>query len=55
MNNDNKIVISGTGRFCTTFLMILFTYLKLTTGFSPTNFHKGITKNCNSGLENINL
>lgn len=46
----NKILITGTGRCGTTFLMILFTYLKLDTGFTVDNYKKFIGKG-NSGLE----
>jgi hypothetical protein len=47
---QNKILITGTGRCGTTFLMILFTYLKLDTGFTIDNYEKFID-NGNSGLE----
>ena len=47
---QNKILITGTGRCGTTFLMILFTHLKLDTGFTVDNYEKFIDKG-NSGLE----
>lgn len=49
---SNKIYISGTGRSGTTFLMLIFTFLDLPTGFSKENFKKHISNSgCNSGLE----
>jgi len=50
---NGKILISGTGRCGTTFLMILFTFLKMDTGFTITNFNNNIFKNCNSGMEKL--
>jgi hypothetical protein len=47
----NKILISGTGRCGTTFLIKLFTFLDFDTGFNITNYNKYIFKNCNSGME----
>ena len=50
-----KILISGTGRCGTTFLIRLFTFLEFDTGYTKQNFMKSIFKNCNSGMEkNIN-
>jgi hypothetical protein len=46
-----KILITGTGRCGTTFLIKLFTYLGFDTGFTKQNFSKFINKNCNSGME----
>lgn len=51
ISNNQKIFISGTGRCGTTFLMIIFTYLKLDTGFTIENFKERIFQPCNSGLE----
>ncbi|QKF94462.1 hypothetical protein QKU48_gp1004 [Fadolivirus algeromassiliense] len=53
--NNSKIIITGTGRAGTTFLMRLFTLLKLSTGFSPETMNAYIHKNCNAGLERSNL
>lgn len=46
-----KIIITGTGRCGTTFLMRLFTFLEYDTGFTKNNFQKYIFENCNSGME----
>jgi len=46
-----KILITGTGRCGTTFLIKLFTYLGFDTGFTKKNFSKFINKVCNSGME----
>ena len=46
-----KIYITGTGRSGTTFLMRLFTFLELDTGYNKTNYKDFIFKNCNSGIE----
>jgi hypothetical protein len=46
-----KILITGTGRSGTTFLIKLFTFLGYDTGFTKENYKKFIYKNCNSGLE----
>ena len=49
-----KVYITGTGRTGTTFLMLIFTYLNLDTGFTIDNYQKGIPENaynCKSGLE----
>ena len=49
---EDKIYISGTGRSGTTFLMILFTFLNLPTGYAPDTFKKFISgSGCNSGME----
>ncbi|MCA9750220.1 MAG: hypothetical protein KC414_14015, partial [Romboutsia sp.] len=50
-----KIIITGTGRSGTTFLMILLTFLGLDTGFTKNNFNKYISPKCNSGMEFIKL
>jgi hypothetical protein len=48
---DGKIIITGTGRAGTTFLMILFSFLKLDTGWDEVTFRRNIASKCNSGLE----
>jgi hypothetical protein len=45
----HHLIISGTGRAGTTFLVQLFTSLGLETGFSDCS--SGISPNCNAGLE----
>jgi len=47
----NKVVVTGTGRCGTTFLMRLFTYLDLNTGIDPKEIQKYIFNKCNSGME----
>ena len=47
-----KVIVTGTGRCGTTYLMRLFTRLKLDTGFNSDTMFKHTFKNCNSGLEN---
>ena len=50
-----KILITGTGRCGTTFLIKLFSFLEYDTGFTKENYKKYIFKNCNAGMEkNIN-
>lgn len=46
-----KILITGTGRCGTTFLIKLFTFLNFNTGYNRHNYHRSIAKNCNSGME----
>jgi hypothetical protein len=46
-----KILITGTGRCGTTFLIKLFSFLGYNTGYNENNFHKYIYTNCNSGME----
>jgi hypothetical protein len=46
-----KILITGTGRCGTTFLIKLFTFLNFNTGFTKDNYNENIFKNCNSGME----
>lgn len=46
-----KILITGTGRCGTTFLIKLFTFLGFDTGFNETNYNNSISSNCNSGME----
>jgi hypothetical protein len=47
----NKILITGTGRCGTTFLIKLFSFLNFNTGFNKDNYKVFIFSNCNSGLE----
>lgn len=49
--SNHKIIISGTGRAGTTFIMKIFSYLGLDTGFSPKDFEQFVDKQCNAGLE----
>jgi hypothetical protein len=46
------VVITGTGRAGTTFLVQLLTNLKLDTGFNPESIRKGLDDNARAGLEN---
>jgi len=46
-----KILITGTGRCGTTFLIKLFTFLNFDTGFDRNNYKSTISSNCNSGME----
>jgi hypothetical protein len=46
-----KILISGTGRCGTTFLIKLFSFLEFNTGFNRDNYKQFIFSNCNSGME----
>jgi hypothetical protein len=46
-----KILITGTGRSGTTFLIKLFTFLEYDTGYTKLNYSNHISKNCNSGME----
>lgn len=46
-----KILITGTGRCGTTFLIKLFSFLKFDTGYTKNNYNNFIYKNCNSGME----
>jgi hypothetical protein len=48
---EHKVIISGTGRAGTTFLVRLLTELGLETGISRRNWHKKFYPNCNAGLE----
>lgn len=54
-DKDERIIICGTGRCGTTFLMILFTLLGLDTGYTRENYHHHLSQNCNSGMENRKL
>ena len=46
-----KILITGTGRCGTTFLVKLFSFLEFNTGFNKDNYIESIFTNCNSGME----
>lgn len=46
-----KILITGTGRCGTTFLIKLFSFLDFNTGYNRDNFNSSIYVNCNSGME----
>ena len=48
--SDGKIIITGTGRCGTTFLMLIYSYLKEDTGYKR-DPERHLYKNCNSGLE----
>jgi hypothetical protein len=48
---DPKILITGTGRSGTTFLIILLTHLGMDTGFDINNLDEFIFDNCNAGME----
>jgi hypothetical protein len=50
-DKKHKLIITGTGRSGTTFLMILFTYLNLDTGYKIEDIENHISKNCGSGME----
>jgi hypothetical protein len=51
MLENEKILISGTGRCGTTFLIKLFTLLDFDTGYDKSKFENYIDKKCNSGME----
>ena len=46
-----KILITGTGRCGTTFLIKLFSFLDFNTGYDRNNYNLSIFSNCNSGME----
>jgi len=46
-----KILITGTGRCGTTFLIKLFSFLDFNTGYNRINYKSTIASNCNSGME----
>lgn len=46
-----KILITGTGRCGTTFLIKLFSFLDFNTGYNRCNYNLSIASNCNSGME----
>ena len=48
---SSKILISGTGRCGTTFLIKLFTFLGMDTGYTTENYEQYIHTECNSGME----
>lgn len=50
-----KIVITGTGRAGTTFLVRLFTELGEDTGFTPENWSRGYDAHCAAGLEHDDI
>ena len=54
MNEKEKILITGTGRCGTTFLTLIFSYLKQGTGFGE-NAETLLYTNCNSGLEHQSI
>lgn len=50
--SDKKIIITGTGRSGTTFVMLIFSYLKLDTGYEDEKqIKRAIFPDCNAGLE----
>ena len=46
-----KILITGTGRCGTTFLIKLFSFLDFDTGYNRNNYKQYISANCNAGME----
>ena len=46
-----KILITGTGRCGTTFLIKLFSFLDFDTGYNRDNYNLSISPICNSGME----
>ena len=46
-----KVLITGTGRCGTTFLIKLFSFLGFNTGYNQDNYKPYIISNCNSGME----
>jgi hypothetical protein len=51
MESSHKVIISGTGRAGTTFLVQLLTELKLDTGYAPGLFGRHIDEKSHGGLE----
>lgn len=51
MSQDNKLLITGTGRAGTTFMMRLFTLLGFRTGYNPDMLHTFIDMKCKAGME----
>lgn len=49
--SPKKIIITGTGRAGTTFLVQLLTELGLDTGYTPETWHKDYFEHCHAGLE----
>ncbi|HUJ43043.1 MAG TPA: hypothetical protein VLW52_05480 [Opitutaceae bacterium] len=52
MNCEHKVIITGTGRAGTTFLVHLLTELGLDTGYAPGAVREQIDPRCQAGLEN---
>lgn len=48
---NRKIIVSGTGRAGTTFIMKIFSFLGLDTGFNPKRFENHVDPVANSGME----
>ncbi len=48
-----KVLISGTGRCGTTFIILLLSLLNLDTGYNIYNFKYDISEKCNSGMERL--
>ncbi len=53
INYIEKIFITGTGRCGTTFLIKIFSFLNIDTGYNKSNYNDYIYKNCNSGMERL--
>ena len=51
MSKSEKILISGIGRCGTTFLIKIFSFIGMDTGYTINNYKKYIFSNCNSGME----
>lgn len=51
MKDKHNVIVSGTGRCGTTFLMLIFTFLGMDTGFTEENYQYNIDNDANSGLE----
>jgi hypothetical protein len=51
MNPKEKILITGTGRCGTTFLIKLFSFLEFNTGYTKETYENFMHFNCNAGLE----
>lgn len=52
-HKQEKILITGTGRCGTTFLILIFSLLGLDTGYNIQNFKNDISEKCNSGMERL--
>ena len=50
---NESILITGTGRCGTTFLVALFTFLGMDTGFTRETLQKNIFDHCKAGLEKL--
>jgi hypothetical protein len=48
---SEKIIITGTGRCGTTFLMKIFSFLGMDTGYTLENYKENIDPLCNAGME----